>query len=378
MEKEEKPLIASILSLSSGILLLINELLVGINKGPIILSTFPVSSPEVVMNSTAPFWARISFGFSQWVEGPWIPVMLIFASIIISCSIMLYFKPIKRKTLCFLILLFSIISIPFGGGFIIGSILGVFGGAIGFEWPKPLGNTFFGKILQAAGLDSKFYESLKEDSFALKQAAYAIIFLNLLSGLGCGLYSFSVDKIVNAQSLNVPFRTLLLGEFPLNMDILTPAIINIGLAVLKWIALSLFLYIIGVQVHGRKATFDKIAAAVAFAYVPIGLQFFMPFVLTSRPHLTFTWPFVVFLITNVWMILALVVALRHVLEVSLEKSIGIISLAAAFYLPLNQLFLMRLDVPYSIKFFFQPEPIFLMVIACLVVLATLLGVFTKR
>jgi hypothetical protein len=376
--EEEKPLTASLLSLFGGILMLINGLLAGINKGPIILSTSPVSSPQEITSSTSPSWARVSFGFRGWAEGLWIPMTLMFASIVLYCSIMLYIRPTQRKTLCLLILLLSILGIPFGGGFIIGSILGVIGGAIGFEWPNPPGKTFFGKLLRALRLDPTLYRDIRQDPHALKYAAYAIIFVNILSGLGGGLYSFSVDKIVNAQSLDIPFKTLLLGEPLLDISILAPAIINIGMAVLKWITLSLLVYIVGILVIGQKATFEKIAAAVAFAYVPISLQLFMPFVLTSNPLLTFTWPFAVFVLTNAWVTLSLILAIRQVSEIPLWKSVGITSLTGAFYLLANQEFFMKLDIPYSIRFFLQPEPVFLTAVACLVIVATALGTFTRH
>lgn len=376
--EEEKISRASLLSLFAGILMLINGLLVGINKGPIILSTSSVSSPEEIMSSTAPSWARVSFGFRGWAEGLWIPLTLMFASIVLYCSVMLYIRPTQHKMLGSLILLFSILGIPFGGGFIIGSILGVIGGDIGFEWPTPPGKTFFGKLLRALRLDSTLYSDMRQDPHALTHAAYAIMFISILSGLGGGLYSFSVDRIVNAKSLDIPFKTLLLGEPLLDISILAPAIINIGVAVLKWITLSLFFYIVSTLVIGQKATFEKIAAAVAFAYVPISLQFFMPFVLTSSPLLTFTWPFAVAMLTNAWVTLSLVLAIRQVSGISLGKSIGTVSLTGAFYLLVNQEFFMKLDIPYSIKFFLQPEPVLLTVVACLVVLATVLGTFTRH
>jgi hypothetical protein len=254
----------------------------------------------------------------------------------------------------------------------------VIGGAIGFEWPNPPGKTFFGKLLRALRLDHTLYRDIRQDPHALKYAAYAIIFVNILSALGGGLYSFSVDKIVNAQSLDIPFKTLLLGEPLLDISILAPAIINIGMAVLKWITLSLLVYIVGILVIGQKATFEKIAAAVAFAYVPISLQFFMPFVLTSNPLLTFTWPFAVFVLTNAWVTLSLILAIRQVSEIPLWKSVGITSLTGAFYLLANQEFFMKLDIPYSIRFFLQPEPVFLTAVACLVIVATALGTFTRH
>jgi hypothetical protein len=170
----------------------------------------------------------------------------------------------------------------------------------------------------------------------------------------------------------------MLGEPFLELSVLAPAVINVGIAVLKWITLSLVFYVLGVLVMEKRATFERIAVAIAFAYVPISLQFFMSFILTSRSYLTFTWPFAVFLLTNVWMILALFVGIRQVLEIPLWKSIGATSLAGAVYLLANQEFFMKLDIPYTIRFFLQPQPVFLLTVTCLVVFAALMGVFTKH
>jgi len=375
---EEKPSTVSMLSLIGGILMLVNALSIGINGGPIILSSFTISSPANIMDPNAPFWARVSFGFRGLAEGVWIPVWLISAIIVLYCSIMLYIKPIQRKIWGFLIILFSILSVVYGGGFIIGLILGVVGGAIGFEWPKSVKDTFFGKIIRAAKLDSTLYQNLKEDRTALKQAAYTIIFLNILSGLGCGFYSFITEKILKSGSLNIPFRALLLGEMFIDLPPFTPAIIYIGEAVLKWIILSILIYVVGVLLAGGKAKFDKVGAAVAFAYVPISLQFFMFFVLASKPHLAFTWPFAVVLLTNIWVVFVLIVAVKQTLEITLGKALGVVSLAGAIYLWVNQTFFMPLNIPYSIKFFFGPESLFLMVISFLVFLSALFGVFSKH
>ncbi len=375
---EEKPIFAFLSSLIGGALMFINGLLVGINKGPLILSTSSISSPQEIVNPTSPFWAKVSFGFRGWVEGPWTLVWLIFASIILYCSIKLYMEPLRRKILCFLILLLSILSISCGGGFIIGLVLAVIGGTIGFEWPTPPRETFLGKIIRAARLDTTLYRSFNENPHSLRHATYALILVNILSGLGGGLYAFSTEKIVNAQSLNPAFRILILGEAVLDMSILAPAVINIGLAMLKWITLSLILYLVCTLSLRGKTNLEKIATLVALAYVPVGLQFFTPFMLMSKPYLTLAWPFTIYLFTNLWMILVLIAAMQQVLETSFGKALGIVSLGGAFYLWINQTFFMTLDVPYSIKFFIQPEPVFLAMLACLVLLAMLFGVFKKR
>src|SRR5712692_3989388 len=46
---------------------------------------------------------------------------------------------------------------------------------------------FLQKLLRAARLDSSLYESLKSDPSGLREALYAIILLNVLTGLGIGV-----------------------------------------------------------------------------------------------------------------------------------------------------------------------------------------------
>lgn len=374
---KHRPAPASSLTAIGGVLTLINVLLINISKGPLILSTSS-SSPQEIIDKAAPLWARVSFGIPGWIEGPWTIVWLIFAIIIIYCSMKLYMEPIRRKVLCPLIIILSIVSILCGGGFLIGSALAVIGGAVGFEWPSPLRETFFGKLIRTAKLDTTFYKSFNENPHSLRYATYTLIFVSILSGLGCGLYALTTETIVNAKSLDIPYRILMLGEVVSDISILSTAIINIILATLKWITLSVILYLVTTLSLGSKTNIERIGTAVAFAYVPVSLQFFMPFLLFSEPYLTFTWPLVVFAFTNLWMILILIVATREILETSLSKALGIVSLSGALYLWINQTFFMKANVPYSVKFFIQPEPVFLTILACLVVLAIFFGVFRRR
>jgi hypothetical protein len=53
---------------------------------------------------------------------------------------MLYRNPLQKKAWGIIVLVLSIISIVTGGGFIIGLILGVIGGALSLSW-KPKATT---------------------------------------------------------------------------------------------------------------------------------------------------------------------------------------------------------------------------------------------
>jgi hypothetical protein len=66
---------------------------------------------------------------------------IVFGLIVIFASIMLY-EDFSNKTLwSVLVLVTSILSIITGGGFLIGFILGIIGGALGLTWRPPQGSS---------------------------------------------------------------------------------------------------------------------------------------------------------------------------------------------------------------------------------------------
>jgi hypothetical protein len=199
-----------------------------------------------------------------------------------------------------------------------------------------------------------------------------------LSGLGCGSYALLTEKILNAQSLNLPFKVLLLGEMPLNISIFSPAIIGIGVAIIKWIILSLILYVVTIMSFRDKIDLEKIGTIVGFASAPLALQFFMPFFLTSTPYMTVIWPLALILVTNIWSVLTLLVGIREILDTSLGKALGIVCLSEAFYLWIDQKFFAVFDIPYNVRLLITPEPVVLFITTLLIVVAVLpLKVFKR-
>jgi len=393
--KEEKLTKAFLLSCLGAVLILINGLIIALNGAPLMVSSGSIA-PEMVLSSDAPLWWRISFGFRGLVEGPLMILWLIFAVIILFSALMFYIKPIKRKTLGMVIIAFSILSIPTGGGFIIGLILAIIGGGMVYEWPKPARQTFLGRLIRVARLDPKMYSSFIEELKGLKPAAFTIIFVNILSGLGIGLYSFNARKILDAATpISTSTRIILFGDMFLDQEILVLPITFVGIAVVKWIILSGIMYIIGVKIIASKSEFEKIGRAIALAYAPISLQFFMPFIFTSKPNLA-GWPLTLFLITNLWMILALVIGLKQCLDISLGKSLGVVSLGGSIYWLTNQLIFVKAfgtssgipssafmifplpQIPGIIQFAIEPPELVFMFMSVIIILAILLGVFTKH
>ncbi|MEM2292377.1 MAG: hypothetical protein QXX41_03785 [Nitrososphaerota archaeon] len=377
LSAEGRPIAASLFGVVGGIFIFVNCALVGVNKGPLILLTSPISSIEEITRSNSPFWGRVIFGMRGLIEGYLSLFWLILAVAVIYLSVRLYMEPIRRKIFTPFIILISVMSIVAGGGFIVGMILAIVGGAIGYQWPAPRKNTLFGNIIGVLKFDSSVYGALRENPL-LPRALYILLIASFLSGLGCGSYALITEKIVNAQSLNTPFRILLLGEMPLSISMLSPAIIGIGIGFLKWLTLSLILYITIIMSLRDKVALEKIGAVVGLASAPLALQFFMPFFLTSTPYLTLTWPLTLILITNIWSVLTLLVGIRETLETSLGKALGIVCFSEAFYLWMDQKFFAALEIPYNVRLLISPESVVLFMVTLLIVVAVLpLRVFRR-
>jgi len=383
--------IALILVLIGAILIIINGLLIASVGGPIVLSsypfsyvfvkernaTYPISSLEALNATELGLWGRVAFGLRGYVEGPFIILWIVLAIFNLAIAIALNIKPEKNAVFAPLIILFSLLSVLFGGGFIIGAVFGVVGGAAIMEWPKSFGDTFVGKMIRAAKLDSTFYDITGKNPKALKTAAFTMIFVNILSGLGNGLYVHNVNIIRTSTSTDIPFRILLLGEVFWDLSVVGTAVFFVGFGIVKWLIFSLILYYVGAKLQGKLVEFDDIARVLAFAYVPICLQVFMPVVFLRQPLLWFEWPFTIAFLTNLWMFIALVVALRQRLDVTSSKALGIAILAGAIYWLINYTFLVpALNVP-GIRFIFSPVELTLVLLSASVVLATLLGAFTR-
>jgi hypothetical protein len=119
MSQSEKPTKAFKLSLIAGILILINTALVGAATTwfPWIIPTLPGSTNDTTL----------LYGLTAAV--------LIFGALVLFGAIMLDKKPANKKAWGIMIIVFSILSYLTAGGFIIGSILGIIGGALALRHP---------------------------------------------------------------------------------------------------------------------------------------------------------------------------------------------------------------------------------------------------
>jgi hypothetical protein len=120
VSQNEKPTKAFTLSLIAGILILSNTTLLGVATRwfPGIIPTIPGT-----VNDTTVLYRLTAVG-------------LIFGVLVLLGAIMLHIKPVNRKAWGIVVAVFSISSVITGGGFIIGFILGIIGGALALRKPK--------------------------------------------------------------------------------------------------------------------------------------------------------------------------------------------------------------------------------------------------
>lgn len=341
-------------------------------------ATYPITSPEA-LNATQPgLWGRITFGLRGYAEGVWTIIWLIVAVINLLCTIMLYIRPEKRATYSPIVILLTILSLMMGGGFILGAVLGFIGGVAISEWPKPFGETFTGRIIRTARLDAKFFDTVGKDHKMLKASVLTLIFVNVLSGFGNSLYAYNTSLIMKPPSLDIPFRILFFGDLYWDFSILNTTFSFIGLAIIKWLIFSLIIFLVGVKLLGVSVGFDEIARILAFAYVPICLQFFMPLVFLRQPLLWFEWPFTVLFVTNLWMFIALVIGLERKLDMPLSRAFGIAILAGSIYWLVNSTFFMPVLDPPGLRFIIESNELKLAILSASTLLAALLGAFTRR
>ncbi len=119
---KEKPTTAFVLSLIAGALILI-----GGGMGSFFLG---------MMGGSSGMMGGRMMGFPGWEFGIGLSVLgLIVGLIVIFGAIMLDSKPNEHRTWGAIILIFSILSILIGmGGFGLGAILGIIGGALAISW----------------------------------------------------------------------------------------------------------------------------------------------------------------------------------------------------------------------------------------------------
>jgi hypothetical protein len=152
----------------------------------------------------------------------------------------------------------------------------------------------------------------------------------------------------------------------------------IGLAVAKWLIFSAILYFILTKVAGVNTRFESVGLAISLAYSPILIQLFMPLVLFNQPILTDTWPIAFFLITNIWMGITLVLAVRKTGDLSTSKALGITVLASSLYYAINHTLIQPNFPVQGINFTIQPVAVTEFILTIGVLLGMFWGVFARH
>lgn len=362
----------------SSVLAIINGLWIAIIDKPVIITTFNATSLDEIINSKN-FWGRIVFGIPGIIGGLWTYFWIIFAVLMLLCAFSIYRKPRLHKKYSFLITLFALLTLPIGGGFYIGAILGFVGGLVGREWPKSFSETFLGNVFQAAMGRPKFYVSICEKSETLSNAALTVIFIGALSGFGNTLYTYNVDIIRKGESL--ASQILLQGYVLWNEIVLLSALSMVGMMMIKWLILSLCVYWIGAKLVGLSSSYDKVLRVVAFAYVPEIITVFMPLMFSNDPTLTFNWPVGFYVITRIWVFLCLLVAIQQVFDFSLTRAFGVALFGGAIYWLIYHVFMApTLNVPgFRINISMPESSLTVLTLVSLATLiATALGIFSRK
>jgi len=368
---------AFVLAIISSVLILLNGALIVMNNSPVIISSFPVASVDEVMTARV-FWGRIVFGVPGLVENYLALIWLFFAAAMLIIAFLMFKRPKRLETYSFLIALFSLLCIPIGGGFYIGSILGFIGGILGMEGRKPFKETFLGRMISGITLDSKVYTSISENPTILRTATLVIIFVGILRGIGSGVYAYNLDLIKKGGA---PASQILLnGQVMLHSTSFITAASLIGVTVLEWLILSLVIYWIGVKLTGIAVEYDRVVRVLAFAFVPLGLLGFAPLLFSNEPTLSFNWPVELYLISRIWVFIALVAATAQTFDSSRRKALGIVIFGGLIYWIIDNMILIpTLRVPgVLITVSAESAPFILISLSAATLIATLFGVFTKR
>jgi len=119
MRQKEKPKQASTLSLIAGLLIVFNAVAVGVAGAyfPWVFPTLPGSDN----NATVSFATIAAIGLTC-------------GALVLLGAVLLHTRPVNGKAWGIMIIVFSIPSVVTGGGFIVGFILGIIGGAKAFRW----------------------------------------------------------------------------------------------------------------------------------------------------------------------------------------------------------------------------------------------------
>jgi len=323
----------SILLIIGAILILANAVWILLAGNAIIISSYPVASTQDFNGN----WGRIVFGIPMMFSFGTLYIWFFLTALNLILALMLVFRQETQGYEAPGVLILSLMSVVMGGGFIVGMILAIIGTAAVME-NKPLKESFLGRIIRAARLDSSIYDRIKENTGGLTSGVLMIVFLNVLSGWGNGFYILSANNILDPTGN--PTSILLNGDVPFDMTAVGIVGSYIGLAIAKWLIFSVIMYFCMTWVARSRIDFATVGQVVSFAYAPIALQLFMPLVLfNSEAMLKGTWPLTFYFVTNIWVGIALALAIKRVASLDTGRAFGITIFGSVVYYVVNYAFI---------------------------------------
>lgn len=335
--------------LIGSILIIANGAWIASNNAPIVISSFSATSIDAIWN-TGTFWGRVVFGFPGFVENGWIYFWLFLSALLPISTFRIYFRPTLQKRLGIWIAILSLLSMPMGGGFYIGAIIGVIAGFYGTEFPKPFKEAFVGKIINNLRFKPEPFENITDKPRSLHIAAVTVIVVALLSGLGTSLYSYNLDRIYpigpSAPNIQAASDILLRGALYTDISVCVSSIASITTGIIKWLTLSVLVFILGVKLTNRNVSFTQASSFSAYVYVPESLLILMPLMFPNEPDLSLShqyflipisWPLILIYISRLWAFIILVFALEKTLDISRGKALGTALFVSIPYLLLNYL-----------------------------------------
>jgi len=310
------------------ILIVANGLWLAYGGSPIVVHSFPVGSVSEILN-TGIFWGRVSFGFKGAAEIYSLAVLACLIIIMLYCSFKIRGSPRIHRTYGPIIAVLSLLSLPFGGGFYIGSILAFIAGVAALEWPKPFKETFFGNLLSAGRASTGFFTSLPLSSGLMARAAFSVAFVGFVVGLGTGLYVYNSSFITTMgdQATSI----LLGGQILWTETVFITSMSLVTTTLLKWLVLSACIFWIGSRLKGTDTPYNTVAQTLAYCYAPLLLEAFTPILFANEPTLSFNWPVGLYVISRLWLLVLLFTAVNGIFNLSRREALGVVLFSGLIY-----------------------------------------------
>ena len=379
-----------ILLLIGIILMIVNGVVIALDNGPKVISSYQANFTTIWKGDLP--WARIIFGIPGLVESGWAYFWLALVLVLLIITIRIGLRPKAQKKFGPWIVGLSILSIPIGGGFYIGSLLGAIVGLYAMEFPRPFEETFIGRIIGTLTGNTKTFEGLNADPKGLQAGVMAVVLVAILGGIGSCLYAINLSHIYiagNAVNSTAASRVLLEGRLYTGLSFYTSVVALITIGILKWLVLSALVYVLGVKLLGSDTKFGGLTGALAFVYVPECLFVIMPAVFSNQPYLSqsfqfiiipVSWPLVLFYLSHLWGFVLLVLAIEKLLDISRGKAFGTGLLISVPYFVITYLAMNPLIGIPGLQILFTSESSMMILFLSSVVLlvAGFLGAFRKE